>query len=252
MLYLEQDMIRPRRYLLAVCSAFAILLTSLVVGSPVSAHADDLCAYEDVTPPTVTGFGPETVTLGIKSKPVEFSVAATDECGIAGWSLDTPDRFLFFVYKQSPKDRIVPYRNRDAGLTAADIWVQDPAYNTTTRRLTFQLLRHTRWVTMSAPRRTEVGDRITIKGTLERADWEKREYVRFGSSTERATVQFKARDTDAWISVKTVDFTDRIGRISVPVTVKDVVARDGWYRLHFAGSATSSASVSKPDYVDVR
>lgn len=246
-------MTRPRRHILAVCFAFALMVASLVLGSPTTAHADDFCAYEDATPPTITGFGPDTVTLGITSKPVKFSVDATDDCGISGWSIDTPDRFLFFVYKQSPKDKLVPFRNRDAGPTVADIWVQDQAYNVATRRLTFQLLRQTRWQnTKVAPQRVDKGDRVRVRGTLQRADWEKDAYVRFGGSTERATVQFKARDTDTWISVKTVDFTAKIGRISTPVTVRGDVARDGWYRLRFAGSATSSASVSTPEYVDVR
>ena len=51
--------------------------------------------------------------------------------------------------------------------------------------------------------------------------------------------------------MKTVDFAST-GRISTQVTVKREVARDGWYRLHFAGTANSSESVSAPDYVDVR
>jgi hypothetical protein len=253
MFQLEHDMTRPRRLILAACSAFALLVASVVLSSPTTAHADDFCAYEDTTLPTITGFGPDTVTLGITSKPVRFTVDATDECGIAGWSIDTPDRFLFFVYKQSPKDRVFPFRNRDAGPTAADIWVQDQAYNIATRRLTFQLLRDTRWRDAAAvPDRVDEGGRVRIRGTLQRADWEKDAYVRFGGSTERATVQFKARGTETWVSVKTVDFSDRIGRISTPVSVRGELARDGWYRLRFAGSATSSASVSTPEYVDVR
>ncbi len=246
-------MIRPRRYFLAVCSAFALVVASVVLGSPSAAQADSFCAYEDSAPPTITGFGPDTVTLGVRGKPVQFTVEAKDECGISGWSIDTPDRFLFFVYKQSPKDTVVPFRNRDAGPTAAVVWVHDQAYNVASRQLTFQLLRQTRWRNTNAtPKRVEKGDRLRIKGTLQRADWEKDAYVRFGGSTERATVQFRARGTDTWISVKTADFTSRTGRFSTSVSVRDAVARDGWYRLHFAGTATSSASVSAPAYVDVR
>jgi hypothetical protein len=246
-------MVRPRQYFFAVCSAFALVVASLVLGSPTSAQADDFCAYEDLTPPAITGFGPDTVTVGIKGKPVEFSVQATDQCGISGWSIDTPDRFLFFVYKQSPKDTVVGFRNRDAGPTLTNVWVHDPAYNVANRQFTFQLLRQTGWRNLSAaPDRVDKGDRLTIRGTLQRADWEKQKYVPFGGSTERATVQFRAQGTENWISVKTVDFTAKTGRISTPVTVKGAVARDGWYRLQFAGSATSSSSVSAPDYVDVR
>jgi hypothetical protein len=64
-------------------------------------------------------------------------------------------------------------------------------------------------------------------------------------------VQFKARGSETWIPVKTVGFTST-GRISTQVTVKREVAQDGWYRLHFAGTPTSSASASTPDFVDVQ
>lgn len=244
-------MIRHRRQFAALSAVFTLVLTGLTLGSPTSARADDFCAYEDPTPPTITNFGPSTVTLGLKAKPVEFTVQAEDECGISGWSIDTPGRFLFFVYKQSPMDKVVPFRNRDAGQTAADVRVQDPAYNVATRRLTFQLLRQTRWQKLSvAPEPVRRGERVRINGILQRADWEKDKYVRFGDSTERATVQFKARGTDRWTPVRTVEFTT-VGRISTPLTVKGELARDGWYRLHFGGTTTSAASVSKPDYVDV-
>ena len=246
-------MIRPRRYLFAACSTFTLVMASLVLSPSTSAQADDFCAYEDRTPPIITGFGPATVTLGTRGKPVTFSVEAKDDCGVSGWSIDTPERLLFFVYKQSPRDTVVPFRNRNAGSTAANVWVHDQAYNVANRQFTFQLLRETRWRhTRVTPKRVDVGDRVRIRGTLQRADWEKDAYVSFGGSTERATVQFRARGTEKWISVKTVDFTARTGRISTPLTVGGEVARDGWYRLRFAGTATSSSSVSAPEYVAVR
>lgn len=245
-------MTRPHRRFAALSAVFAVLFASLTLTSPMSARADDYCAYEDPNPPIVTNFGPSTVTLGLKRKPVEFWVQAQDECGISGWSIDTQDRFLFFVYKQSPKDTLVPFRNRDAGQTAVDVRVQDQAYNVSTRRLTFQLLRQTRWQKVSAgPESVRNGGRVRIKGTLQRADWDQDRFVRFGESTEKATVQFKAKGSAVWSTVKAVDFR-ATGRISTPVTVKGQVARDGWYRLHFAGRFTSSASVSAPQYVNVR
>ena len=245
-------MTRQRRYLAAFGLAFTLLVAGLTIGSPSRASADDLCAIDDRTPPTITGFGPATVTLGLEAKPVQFSVQAEDECGVSGWSIDTPERFLFFVYQESPSDTVVPFRNKDAGLTAADVRVSDQAYNVELRRFTFQLLRQTRWQKMNAgPDPVKRGDRITIKGTLQRADWIKKVYVRYGGTAQKATVQFKARGSNNWVSVKTVEFAST-GRISTQVTVKREVAQDGWYRLHFAGTANSSPSVSAPDYVAVR
>ena len=245
-------MIRHRRYAAGLGLAFTLLVTGLTLGSPSPVSADDLCAIEDRTPPTITGFGPTTVTLGLEAKPVQFTVQAKDDCGISGWSIDTPERFLFFVYQESPIDTVVPFRNKDAGLTAAHVRVSDQAYNVELRRFTFQLLRQTRWQKANAaPEPVKRGDRITIKGTLHRADWLKKKYVRYGGTAQQATVQFRARGSNDWIPVKTVEFAST-GRISTQVTVKREVARDGWYRLHFAGTANSSPSVSAPDYVDVR
>jgi hypothetical protein len=245
-------MSRHRRHFFALSLALAVLVGGLSMGLPTSARADDFCAYEDSTPPAITGFGPSTVTLGLNPKMVEFSVQANDECGTAGWSIDTPDRFLFFVYKESAKDAVYPFRNKYAGPTAADVWVHDQAYNLQKGRFTFRLLRQTRWQSVKVrPAPVKKGDRLTIKGSLQRADWNKKAYVRFGGSTHRATVQFRAQGSDTWIPVKTVGFAST-GRISTQVTVKREVAQDGWYRLHFAGTPTSGASASSPEFVVVQ
>jgi hypothetical protein len=245
-------MTRHRRYLAALGLAFTLITAGLTLGSPSPARADDLCAYEDRTPPVITGFSPTTVTLGLEARPVQFFVQAQDECGVTGWSIDTPERFLFFVYRESPSDTMVPFRNKDAGLTAADVRVSDQAFNVQKRRFTFQLLRHTRWqISNAGPDPVDKGDRVTLRGTLQRADWIKKKYVRYGGTKQRATVQFKALGSNDWVPVKTVEFA-ATGRVKTQVTVKREVARDGWYRLHFAGTANSSPSVSAPDYVDVR
>ena len=100
-------MSRHRRYSAVLGLAFTLLVAGLTAGSPSRASADDLCAYQDSIPPTVTDFGPATVTLGLAAKPVQFSVQAEDACGVSGWSIDTRERFLFFVYQQSPSDTMV-------------------------------------------------------------------------------------------------------------------------------------------------
>ena len=155
-------------------------------------------------------------------------------------------------HESSPKDTIYAFDNDDAGATAADVTVYDQAYNVQKRRFTFRLLRHTRWQAFNAsPEPVRRGARVTIKATLQRADWDKGAYVRFGGSAQRATVQFKAKGGSSWINVKQVGFRST-GQVSTQVTVKGSVARDGYYRVHFAGTAASSAAASAPDYVDVR
>ena len=245
-------MIRHRRYMAALGLALAILVAGPTLGSPSPASADNLCAYEDKIPPTITDFGPATVTLGLEAKPVQFSVQAEDACGISGWSVDPHERFLFFVYQQSPSDTMVPSRNKDAGLTAVDVRVSDQASNVQVRRFLFQLLRQTRWRDVDvAPEPVDEGDRILISGTLQRADWARKAFVRYGGKKQQATVEFRGRGSRDWIAVKTVEFGAN-GRISTRVRVKREIARDGWYRLRFAGTTNSSPSVSRSDYVEVR
>ena len=130
--------------------------------------------------------------------------------------------------------------------------MSDQASNVQVSRFLFQLLRQTRWRNVNvAPEPVDEGDRIRISGTLQRADWAREAYVRYGGSKQSATVEFKARGSSDWIAVKTVDFT-ATGRISTQVRVKREIARDGWYRLRFAGTTNSSPSISAPDYVEVR
>jgi hypothetical protein len=245
-------MTRTRRRLAALVATFALILTALTLGQFDTARADDFCDFEDQAPPTITALKPAVITLGLEPQPVQFSIDATDECGIPGWSIDTPGKVLFFVYKEIPEDTIYPPANKNAGPTPVDVRAIDQAYNQQKRRLTLRLLRETRWQTnevTSAP--VEKGSRIPIKATLKRADWNKNAYVRYGERKQQATVQFKAAGSDTWVPVKTVKFSAK-GRISTHVTVKREVARDGWYRLRFHGTANSSSATSTPDYVDVR
>ena len=192
------------------------------------------------------------MTLGVTSKLVRFSIKASDPCGIEGWSLDTPDKLLFFVYDGNPKETLSSYDNDDAGATAVDAEAYDSNFDVEKRRFTFRLLRHTRWTSLNAsPEPVEKGRDVTITASLQRADWDKDAYVRFGGSAQRATVQFKAKGGTTWTNVKRVGFTST-GRVSTKLAAKGTTGRDGSYRIHIAGTSTYSAAVSKADYVDVR
>ena len=67
--------------------------------------------------PAITALNPAVITLGLVPQPVQFSIDSSDECGIAGWSIDTPGKVLFFVYKEIPEDTIYPPANKNAGPT---------------------------------------------------------------------------------------------------------------------------------------
>lgn len=90
---------RSRR-LPAVAATFALVVTGLAISQPTTARA--ATCDSDNTPPTISGYAPTSVTLGVNSKLVQFSIKASDPCGIEGWTLDTPDKLLFFVYDGSP------------------------------------------------------------------------------------------------------------------------------------------------------
>ena len=246
-------MSRPSRRLPALAATFALVVGGLTLGQTTAARADDFCEYQDTTKPKITGYAPTSVTIGLTSKLVRFSVKASDNCPIDSWTITTPDDYFFFVYKESPKETItVPYDNDDAGSTAADVTAYDQAYNQETRRFTFKLLRHTRWTSLNAgPEPVRKGRDVTITASLQLADWEKDAYVRFGGSAQRATVQFKAKGGTTWTNVKRVGFTST-GRVSTKLAAKGTTGRDGWYRIHIAGSSTYAAAVSKVDYVDVK
>ena len=238
------------RRLPALAATFALVVTGLAISQPTAANAAD--CDNDNTPPTISGYAPTSVTLGVNSKLVQFSIKASDPCGIEGWSLDTPDKLLFYVYDDSPKETISSYDNDDAGATAVDAEAYDSNFNIEKRRFTFRLLRHTRWTSLNAsPEPVRKGRDVTITASLQRADWDKDAYVRFGGSAQRATVQFKAKGGTTWTNVKRVGFTST-GRVSTRLAAKGITGRDGSYRIHIAGSSTYSAATSKADYVDVK
>ena len=239
------------RRLPALAATFALVVTGLTLGAPTSAKGAG--CDSDSTPPTIAGYAPTSVTLGLSSKLVRFSIKASDPCGVEGWTLDTPDKLLFFVYDGNPKETMyVPYDNDDAGSTAVDAEAYDSNFNVEKRRFTFRLLRHTRWTSLNAgPEPVKKGKDVTITASLQRVDWEEDAYVRFGGSAQRATVQFKAKGGTKWTNVKRVGFTST-GRVSTKLAAKGTTGRDGWYRIHIAGSSTYAAAVSKVDYVDVK
>jgi hypothetical protein len=234
---------------LALLTTTAVAATTAVALTAPSASASDYCDYYDDTFPKVTGYSPSTVVVGTSPALVKFSVKATDECGIDDWMLSNDSVFAF---KSSPSDKVYGWDNSDAGSSYMDVSVNDPAYNETEKRFSFKLLRKTRWSSFNAaPEPVRKGGTVTVTGSLQRADWDSGRYVGYGSGGKKAKVQFKKKGSSTWTTVKTVT-VGKGSKVSTKVAVKGTTARDGSYRLYFAGNSVSSTSASTSDYVDVK
>lgn len=234
---------------------FAAAITSIALGiagaiiAPAAAHADDYCDYEDDTFPVIESYSPSTVVVGLQSKLVTFDVYADDDCGIEGWDIYGPH---VWAWDSDPTDRIYPWSNSDAGASYVDVEVHDQSYNTTTERFDFRLKRATRIKGFDVtPEPVKKGKYVTVKGTLQRADWNKGKYVAYGAKSQRVKIQFKAKGTSTYKTVKTVTLGKK-SAIKTKIKVAGSVGKDGTYRLFYAGNGTSGSSVSVSDYVDVK
>ena len=239
-----------RRRLISAFSALAVAVTTAAL-VPTAAHADDYCDYEDSTPPVVSGYSPSTVVVGRTPPLVKFSVRASDECGIDGWTVSS-GKAIVFAYDRNPSETIYAWDNDDAGSTYMDVEVNDPAYNTATKRFTFRLLRRTEWSKLNAsPEPVKKGGTVRVTGTLKRVDWDKDAYVSYGAKSQRAQVQFKAKGTSTYKTVKTVTLNAK-SAVDVKFKASGSLAKDGTYRLVYGGNGTSAAASSVGDFVDVR
>lgn len=220
-----------------------------VIAAPAAAHADDYCDYEDSTFPTISGYSPSTVVLGTQSKLVTFRVSADDECGIESWDIYGPH---VWAMDNDPTDRVYAWSNADAGTSYVDVEVEDPNYNTTTKRFAFTLKRATYVSGFNVtPEPVKKGKYVTVKGTLKRADWDRGTYVAYGAKSQKVQIQFRPKGTTTYKTVKTVTLGTG-SKISTKLKVSGSLAKDGYYRLSYAGNGTTGASVAAGDYVDVK
>ncbi len=199
--------------------------------------------------PTISSYSPSTVTLGLQSKLVTFRVNAHDECGIDGWDVDNDH---VFAYDSNLTEKIYPWSNSSAGASYMDVSVHDPAYNVTTKRFGFRLKRATYVSGFNVtPEPVKKGKYVTVKATLKRADWDRGAYVKYGAKSQRVQIQFKVKGTSTYKTIKTVTLGKK-SEVTSKIKISGSLAKDGTYRLSYAGNGTSGASVSKGDYVDVR
>ncbi|SEC96027.1 hypothetical protein SAMN05216483_2771 [Streptomyces sp. 2131.1] len=97
----------------------------------------------------------------------------------------------------------------------------------------------------AAPEPVKKGKTITVTGKLSRANWE--DYQYHGYTVQPVKLQFLKKGGKAWSTVKTAT-TSSLGTLKT--TVKASV--DGYWRFYFAGTASTPATKSTGDFVDVK
>lgn len=95
------------------------------------------------------------------------------------------------------------------------------------------------------PEQVAKGGRLTVTGTVTRADWVRHEYTGFAGKS--AQLQFRKAGTATYTTVKTVR-TNSAGALKTTTTASG----DGYWRWAVKASATTGGAASAPDYVDVR
>ncbi|MFF4268930.1 hypothetical protein [Streptomyces sp. NPDC001536] len=97
----------------------------------------------------------------------------------------------------------------------------------------------------ASPEPVKKGKTITVTGKLTRADWETGGYS--GYVSQKATLQFRAKGSDTYSTVKTATSSTG-GSLKSTVTA----SKDGYYRYVFAGTTTTAAAKATGDYIDVQ
>ncbi|NNN38079.1 hypothetical protein HLK59_48825 [Streptomyces sp. S3(2020)] len=97
----------------------------------------------------------------------------------------------------------------------------------------------------ASPEPVKKGKTITVTGKLTRANWETGKYS--GYVSQKATLQFRAKGSDTYSTVKTATSSTG-GYLKSTVTA----SKDGYYRYVFAGTTTTAAAKATGDYIDVQ
>lgn len=239
------------RRLTALAAAIGLGVAGLVIATPTTAHAGDYCDWEDNSHPLIESYSPSTVTVGLTSKLVKFNVRAYDDCGIQDWDVYS-EKTGVWAYKSNPSERISPWSNAYAGTTHIDVEARDTNWNTTVERHSFTLLRATYWSKFNAgPEPIKKGKYLRITGTLKRADWDRGEYRSYGAKSQKAQIQFRAKNSSTYRTIKTVKLNSK-SAVDTKIKISGSVARDGYYRVYFGGNGVSGTATATGDYVDVR
>jgi hypothetical protein len=119
-------------------------------------------------------------------------------------------------------------------------------YDQDTTSATVTLQRNSRIQSHNAsPEPVAEGGTITVKGTVQRANWTEHRYDDYGGRL--VSLQFKPAGSSAYTTVKKVTANSSgVLRATVKAT------EDGTWRWKYYGNTTTGASTSSGDYVDVQ
>lgn len=109
---------------------------------------------------------------------------------------------------------------------------------------TFLMKRAAKLTADASPEPVAAGKTITVKGALNRANWDNDTYG--GYAGHAVKLQFRKAGTTAYSTVKTV--TSGTGGALKATATASV---DGYWRWSFAGTSTTAAATATGDYVDV-
>jgi hypothetical protein len=108
----------------------------------------------------------------------------------------------------------------------------------------FQIKRAARLTTNASPEPVRAGHRITVKGNLTRASWDRLRYAGYGHKTVQ--LQWRAPNGSYQLVKRVTGAAD--GSVRTTVTARE----DGCFRFVFEGNGTTGPVSAKGDCLDVR
>ncbi|MFJ2090257.1 hypothetical protein ACIOEW_13425 [Streptomyces sp. NPDC087901] len=97
----------------------------------------------------------------------------------------------------------------------------------------------------AAPEPVKKGKTITVTGKLSRANWD--DFAYHGYTVQPVKLQFLKKGSKTYTTLKTLK-TNSLGTLKTTVTA----SVDGYWRFSFAGTASTPATNSTGDFVDVK
>jgi len=227
-----------------IAAAGVVALSVVAVGGAQAAPA----AAEKCT---IKSYTPKTFVVSEVTTEKTFKVKTTG-CTQKSWRIDLVDSEGNKAVLVKSAKPVVPLEASDlenglAGHYRVLVTVKSTDGKTTKKKSTFALLRKSTFGTTfdAGPEPTAPGAELNLVANLRRVSWGANP-VYTGFANRTVVVQFKASGTKTFTKVKTVK-TNAEGRVSTTVTAN----KSGAWRLHFAGSATTSAANSRADAISI-
>ncbi|GAA2109601.1 hypothetical protein GCM10009841_31030 [Microlunatus panaciterrae] len=236
------------------------LATSSLIATLAAVGVAPAAAAPTCVEPTILSAktSPRTVVVGVQqAKGFVLTVKIRSNCTVKGVSADvvSPTFYNSVDLNRVARSgdvttwdvglRLNPQAltNADAGTWSSTIWV-DSAVDTSGYGSDFKVLRAARLTTNATPEPVRKGRTITVKGNLNRANWNLGRYRGYG----KKKVQLQWRPAGgSYSTLKTVTSAPD-GDLRTTLTAR----KDGCFRFVFKGSSTTAPVKSKADCIDVR